>query len=313
MIQHHPTLRATPWLGFALAIVLAGCATPHFEVDDAVALEDGSTRFAAFTERDQGPFFGGVEGVNVHFLVDGAEVAKATSDERGVAMALAQIPRGESRFEAAASYSGKSFRRGGKIVQWRSDEVVVVCDIDATISATALDALFFDETDEKSQPIPDSPAVLNAIARNHGILYFTARPKFTIEKTERWLRTHGYPEAPVMTSLDVADLIAQARYKRRELGKLREVFPNLLIGIGNSHADSVGYGANGMLALIVNRKGDTLYGRHEIEFEDWKQVGRFFAANREMLSDPKRLRAAARGEEMVVVPTLRFLDSPAGE
>lgn len=89
--------------------------------------------------------------------------------------------------------------------------------------------------------------------------------------------------------------------------------PNLLIGIGNSHADSVGYGANGMLALIVNRKGDTLYGRHEIEFEDWKQVGHFFAANRELLSDPERLRAAARGEEMVVVPTLRFSDSPASK
>ena len=115
-----------------------------------------------------------------------------------------------------------------------------------------------------------------------------------------------------MTSLDVADLIAQGHYKRRELGKLREIFPNLLIGIGNSHADSMGYGANGMLALIVNRKGDTLYGRHEIEFENWKQVGRFFAANRELLSDPERLRAAARGEEMVVVPTLRFSDSPAG-
>jgi hypothetical protein len=292
---------------------LAGCATPYFEVDDGVAFEDGRTRLAAFAERDQGPFFGGVEGVEVRFRVDGSEVASTRSDERGVATVLARVPSGAESFEASASYGGESFRRVGKIVQWRSSQVAVVCDIDATISATSLAGLFLDEIDEKSQPIPGSVEVLNEIARSHGIVYFTARPKFTLEKTQRWLRTHGYPEAPVFTSLDVGDLVAQARYKRRELATLREFFPNLLIGIGNSHADSEGYGANGILALIVNREGDTRYGRHEIEFEHWRQLSRFFQANRDLLNDADRLRAAARGEEMVVVPTLRFPGPAAGD
>ncbi len=299
-------------LGAALVPMLGGCVTPHLEVDDAVSFEDGRTRFAAFAERDQGPFFGGVEGVEVRFLVDGEAVATARSDERGVATVLARVEPGAQRFEAAASYAGQSFQRAGRVVQWRSDQVVVACDIDATISDTALDALFFDETDEKSQPIEDSAEVLRQIAQRHGIVYFTARPKFALEKTQRWLESHGYPEGPVLTSLTVGDLIAQAHYKRRELAKLQDVFPNLLIGIGNSHADSQGYGANGMLSLIVNREGDTAYDRHEIEFEGWEQVGRFFEANREVLQDAEQLRAAARGEGMLVVPTLRFRSPGSG-
>lgn len=308
MIQQH---RAPRWTCAAFALALAACATPYFEVDDAVELEDGRTRFAAFAERDRGPFYGGVEGVDVRFLVDGAEVATVRSDGGGVATILTRIPRGKQRFEATASYGGGSFRRSGKILQWRDDEVVVVCDIDSTISDTALEALFFDETDEKSRPIADSAEVLSTIAQRFGILYFTARPKFTLDKTQRWLHVHGYPEAPVMTSLEVRDLIAEGHYKRRELGKLRRVFPNLLIGIGNSHADSTGYGANGMLSLIVNRTGDTLYSRHEIEFESWRQIGTFFEVNGRLLRDPERLRDAARGEETLMVPTLRY--SGAGE
>lgn len=67
----------------AVALLLAGCATPYFEVDDAVELEDGQTRFAAFAERDQGPFFGGVEGVDVRFLVDGREVVPGDREQLG--------------------------------------------------------------------------------------------------------------------------------------------------------------------------------------------------------------------------------------
>lgn len=166
--------------------------------------------------------------------------------------------------------------------------------------------------DESSEPIPGSREVLHQIVRNHDLVYFTARPKFTLEKTQWWLERHGYPVAPVLTSLGVGDLIAQSRYKRREIALLRETFPNLLIGIGNSQVDSLGYGANGMLALIVNRTGDTAYGRQEIEFHEWSQVGRFFQANRALLTDPEHLRDAIGGEAMLVVPTLRWMPAADG-
>jgi hypothetical protein len=276
-----------------------------------VQLEDGLMRFAAFVEKDQGPFYGGVEGVDVRFSVDGREVATATSDERGVAMVRAAVATGAESFEATAHFSGRDFKRSGTVVQWRSDRVLVACDIDSTISDTSLMALFFDPNDKKSMPIGNSPDVLREIAERHDLIYFTARPKFTLGKTVKWLAANGFPHAPVLTSLSVGDMMRQGRYKRRELGKLRRSFPNLLIGIGNSDADAEGYGANAMLTLMVNFKGDMKYrkgdkeqGRHTIDFSDWEQIRAFFRVNRDLLTDPERLSKAASSAETVVVPLL---------
>ena len=82
--------RLTP----VLCCALTACATPYLEIDDAVEFEDGRTRLVAFAEKNQGPFYGGVEGVDVQFAVDGEVVATATSDKRGVAKAHAKVPRG---------------------------------------------------------------------------------------------------------------------------------------------------------------------------------------------------------------------------
>jgi hypothetical protein len=289
------------------ALLLAGCATRVLVVDDAMELEDGRTRFIAFAERETGVLYGGVEGVEVRFSVDGREVATATSNERGVAMTLAKIEPGKEVFAAEASLGGEIHRSEGNIVQWRSDRTLVACDIDATISDTSLTALFFEQADEKSQPIPGSVEVLHEIAQHYDLVYFTARPRFTLEKTRNWLDSHGYPTAPVLTSLTASDAIAEARYKRREIRKLREVFPNLLIGIGNSKIDSQGYGANGMLSLIVNRPGHTLYDSHVIEFHDWSQLSKFLEVNRGVLQMPVTAAAAARGEVLLLVPTLPWV------
>jgi phosphatidate phosphatase PAH1 len=88
--------------------------------------------------------------------------------------------------------------------------VIVACDIDSTISETSLNALFFDDIDSTSRPIEGSVEVLREIARDYQIMYLTARPRFTLEKTRSWLDAHGYPREPVITSLTVADALAQS-------------------------------------------------------------------------------------------------------
>jgi hypothetical protein len=288
---------------------LMACLTPILAVDDAMELEDGRTRFVAFAEREEGLFFSGVEGVDVHFFVDGQPVASARSNKRGVAMTLATIGKGAERFEATATVSGKDFRRSGRVIQWRSQQVLIACDIDATISETSLEALFIGDDDLKSKPIPGSVETLQQIAENFGLIYFTARPRFTLAKTQRWLEAHGYPDGPVLTSLTLKDAIFEAAYKRREIRKLRETLPNLLIGFGNSFIDSEGYGANDMLSLILNPTGKAHHGRHSIEFESWEQIRIFFEVNQALLQDPEWLRLAAQGGAMILVPTLPWADA----
>jgi hypothetical protein len=297
-----------PWCALAplAAMLLAACATPLLAVEDVMMFEDGRTRFVAFVEQERGWMLRGVSDVDVHFIVDGQEVATARSDERGFAVVVADVSGKPEKFEAAATLDGQSFRSQGNLVHWRSDRVIVACDIDSTISETSLQALFFEDTDQESEPIAGSPETLHEIARDYEIMYLTARPRFTLEKTRRWLESHGYPRAPVITSLTVGDALAHTRYKTRAIRSLRRHYENLLIGIGNTSIDSESYGANGMLTLLVRPGGDFTFGRHAIEFHDWEQIRNFFHANRELLRDPERLRAAVRGEEMMLIPTMRW-------
>jgi hypothetical protein len=306
--------RRVAWHLAIAALAMGGCATTTtLAADDAVQLEDGRTRFTAYTEREQGPVFHAVEGVDVRFYVEGREVASAQSDGRGIATVAIDLDEVEARFEARATVDRKQLRDAGKVVHWRRDRTLVACDIDATISETSLVGVFLAEADDRSKPIAGSVEALNEIAWDYDLVYFTARPRYTLERTQDWLDAHGYPYAPVFTALALEDTLAQANYKKREIGRLREMFPELLVGIGNSSIDTHGYGANGMLALIVNREDDTRYDSHVIEFRDWPALVSFFQVNRSVLQNPVTAAAVAAGDGMVLVPTIPWRTSPEPE
>ena len=69
---------------------------------------------------------------------------------RGSTPTRTQDERADSRFK------DESFRSEARVFAWRSDRVIVGCDIDSTISDTSLAALFFDEIDMSSTPIEGS-------------------------------------------------------------------------------------------------------------------------------------------------------------
>jgi len=287
-----------------VAVLLVACSTPILAVDDAMRFEDGLTRLVAFTQERTGWILRGVQDVEVHFLVDGREVATARTDERGFTKVVANVDREAQQFEATATFDGGTLHAEGELVSWRTDRVIVACDIDSTISQTSLSALFFHELDFVSQPIGNSPEVLREIARDYQIMYVTARPRFTLEKTKHWLSEHGYPEEPVLTSLTVGDALGQTEYKTRMLKSLRKHYRNLLIGIGNTDIDLESYAAHDMLTLLVQPKAEVGYDGRVVRFQSWDQIGAFFRDNRAVLQDPRRLRAAVRGEEELVIPAL---------
>ena len=117
------------------------------------------------------------------------------------------MPAAADRFRAKAEIAGEPYADEARLFAWQRDRVIVACDIDSTISDTSMGALFFDTVDLESSPIEGSPAVLQQIAGSHHVAYVTARPRFTLSKTHTWLTTHGYPDAPVITSLTVRDAL----------------------------------------------------------------------------------------------------------
>ncbi len=274
-----------------------GCAPAILSVADAVAFEGRPVAFAANAARPQ--MLGlrsSIDNVQVSFYVNGREVARGNTGNTGRASAECMLPAGgATSFEARAFIDGRELQTPGTIYTWRENRPIIAVDIDNTISRTDYDELILREESPDSKPIVGSRETLESLSSDFHIAYVTSRPWILLEKTRRWLAEHRYPPGPVITAPRLRDLVRYKTLKRNILAGLRSRWPNLLIGIGNNEFDADGYGANGMLTLIV-RPSPKPYGPHALLFRDWAAVGRFFAANRETLAQPDRLAQAARGE-----------------
>ncbi len=279
-------------------LALAGCAPPFLSVSDAVSVDGGSTVLAAHVDRPQ--LFGlrsEVERVPVTFRIGGQDVGRADTGQGGRAVVKCALPaEPASTFEVRAQVGDRELQATGSLFAWRSDRPIIAVDIDHTVSRTDYDDLILDPVDEGSRPIRGSREALSDLSQDYHIAYVTARARFLMEKTRGWLQAQGFPAGPLFTSPDLRSMIRRDVAKRTLLVELRRRAPNLLIGIGNSAYDADAYGASQMLAIVVNPKPKETYGLHAVVFRDWDAVLKFFAANRETLSNPDRLRRVIRGE-----------------
>lgn len=99
--------------------------------------------------------------------------------------------------------------------------------------------------------------------------------------------------------------LKQEEYKQRMLAEFQARFPNLLIGIGDKDVDDRAYGANSMLAVILD-KSPTNYREHCIVFNDWREIQGFFTAQKPNLCDPVRLAGLIQTNQMRLRPLFDF-------
>lgn len=269
---------------------------------------DGAGRLAASLER---PTVLGIpkdiEEHPVRFRLDDEPIAyggstrkaaETNTDEEGRAVLNGvKIPPSAQRVRADATVDGKTVVGEGRVFRFRPGRVIVVVDIDDTISRTDFDDVIFDETDEDSRPLADAPRVLRTIADDFHVVYLTARPVFLLDKTRGWLRRNEFPDGPVLVSHRKRDLIRQGAYKRRALKRLRETWPAMLVGIGDRKGDAEAYGANGMLTLILNPGEDDDFGGHALRMANWRAIEALFKVNRGLLMSPEHLRDVIAGRQ----------------
>lgn len=273
------------FIGIALPCAAAQ-AKPIIHLQDCIADLKKPTLFGI--DRD-------IEQLPVRFSCGGKELGRIRCDDDGRAILECILPDSQGMaIEAVASVDGVEIRAEAKVYRWNPDRVIVVVDIDDTISDTDFDDAWLDEEDRDSKPIRHSRETLSDVARDFQILYLTARPCSLLDKTQRWLTTHGYPAAPVMVSHRKTDLLQQGTFKTRQLARLKRTWPNVLIGIGDRQRDARAYGSAKMLPLIVNRNGD--FGRKSLRMSNWNILHEFFRDNRSILIDPEMCRQAIAGQ-----------------
>jgi len=295
-------------LGLLLGSVSLACDRPVLSVDDAIVTTDGKTTLAARLVREK--VLGvrrDVTGIPVAFYIDSQQVGAAHTDADGRAQLRASLhDAAHDRFTATSELDGRMLRTQGCIFPWRKDRITIAVDIDETISQTDYEELILRSRDGASDPFHGANRALRALAEDFQILYLTARPRFLLEKTRRWLAEHDFPPGPVFTAPGLRQAVRQSRFKSRVLARLRAEWPHLLIGIGDREGDADAYGANGMLTLIIHKSPESDHGLHSVYFKSWKDIAEFFDANRELLTDADMLRDVIAGKRMIVRPVLPY-------
>ncbi len=290
------------WLAIAgLALSVAGCGRALLSADDAVCFADGRAVLVAWVEREPLPGLrSDLDGVTVQFRAGGRDLGQDVS-EAGKSGLVATLTGGRpSEFQASARIDGHEVQASGLIHSWDSERTVVVVDIDGTLLKTELSSILRPEGDETSMPIIGARQAICRIAETCHIAYVTSRPRFLTAKTRAWLEQAQFPPGPVITSPGLRRAIRQEKAKRRNLVDLRNRWPNLAIGIGDSEIDSHAYGATGLLSLIVDRHGNAGdVGPHALVFADWPALERFFAENLPDLRDPTRVAEIVQGRRAV--------------
>ncbi len=188
----------------------------------------------------------------------------------------------------------------GRIFYWRTGRPILAVDIDHTIAQTDIKQLMTRGQVDRSAPLPGAPEVLGELASDYYILYLTSRPRFLIDKTREWLDCRGFPAGPVVVPMRKRDLVYPFGYKHRTLDLLRQQWPDLRIGIGDSYSDLEAYAASRMLPMILYKGRQQEQSWGAIGVRDWVSVRRFFQANHEVLTNNEQLQEVIDGRRMVL-------------
>jgi hypothetical protein len=149
---------------------------------------------------------------------------------------------------------------------------LVIVDIDQTIADVTPQGFIFLPT-RSVRAMPGSHAALQEIAKSMQIVYLSARDHIFTRKTKLWLRSAGFPEAPVYLRKGTRFWSASPRqHKVERLRDLRSRFANIRWGIGDRPGDAAAYAAHGIRPILLSS-----YRLPEVSTDvpclpDWKTI-----------------------------------------
>ena len=228
----------------------------------------------------------------VSFFLSGKLMGRARTDEDGIAE-IDFVPEkpGLFNFEARLDPQETGLEKAPEanilVCCPETDRRLMVVDLDKTLVASG----FYTVLVGDPEPTGDSARVLNKFAERFAVIYLTHRPDLFAASSKDWLRRHGYPAGPLLSSSLSSFFEGSEKYKTGRLSQLKKEFPNLKLGIGDKFSDARAYAANGMTAYIIVQREEDKSSRHYLNTVEeikklppsvevvngWKQIDeRFF-------------------------------------
>ncbi|MEE8143311.1 MAG: phosphatase domain-containing protein [Planctomycetota bacterium] len=167
----------------------------------------------------------------------------------------------------------KTSRIPPKLVVLTQDSPILVCDIDDTITAGGGWKMLI--SSGNLDPLPGAPEELRHLASQYRLVYLTARDEALLNDTRDWLAKLDFPAAPVICrDWQLGKISKAGEFKAKVLKSLKQRFPNILWGIGNSSGDCHAYQANGIPHLTLeSSRCASGAGVSCQAVRDWTEIG----------------------------------------
>jgi phosphatidate phosphatase PAH1 len=126
---------------------------------------------------------------------------------------------------------------------------VFVSDVDGTLTSSENVEFRKLLVGKLPDPQPDAVSVLSGLAaKGYRPVYITARPEWLTQRTHAFLAKHGFPPGIVQTTTSVVGFRNEdaARFKAKELARLRGRSLDIRWAFGNKESDTVAYERAGL-------------------------------------------------------------------
>ncbi len=182
--------------------------------------------------------------------------------------------KGPGPIPFTASFAGsdrhKPAEQSGRIFLWPKDALILITDIDHTISdLSQLKVPFVDPKDNPA--LPGAPEALTELAKQYRIVYLTARDDALFNYTRRWLKEKGFPDGPCFCR-DFYPGQTQEGFKKKFIEDLKKQFPNLNVGVGDRESDAAAYLAHDINSYIIDPEKKRDLPNDAVRVDSWKEI-----------------------------------------
>ncbi|MFP4356020.1 MAG: hypothetical protein ACLFUJ_12925, partial [Phycisphaerae bacterium] len=202
-----------------------------------------------------GTYLGDQVGAPIRFYYQDRLFAEADTDSEGIAQ-VEFTPLEEGDYVFTVSYKPTTDEDDSDaapvstnliVSSRRADTRFVVVDLDKTLVQSGFHLVLAGDP----TPMPGSAEVMHRLAEDYSVIYLTHRPDYFGPKSGAWLRSKGYPQAPLLTGNIKGLIEGSGAFKGQTLQDLARTFSRLEIGIGDKISDVQAYVDNGMRGFLV--------------------------------------------------------------
>ncbi len=139
-----------------------------------------------------------------------------------------------------------------------ADRSIVLVQLDETVSKATNLKMFRGTANEKIEVVEGAREILQLLSTPHQLVYLTDLEVAFTSKFKDWLQLRDLPPAPVIFWELFARSLSHDTYMQKLVGRLRQDFPQLEVGIAGRASDGATFVEHGLAGIVLTEDPEEL-------------------------------------------------------